>query len=129
MLPMEWFCIVEILWLLAFVAAIWLPSLSPKGSHFAPLTLRTGVAAAALGLYSAYDIRWMPSRTLRFVGFPYPAFIWQLENGKWVDYVGSAITAAMDVALFVSVATLPLLIWSAIRKVKNGSRRALGVHR
>lgn len=64
-----------------------------------------------IGLYCSFWVRWQPAPTLRYVGFPFPAMIWQLEKGQWVDYVGTPLTAAMNIGLFAGSGAFLALCW------------------
>ena len=69
------------------------------------------VGFGAVGLFCSFNVRWQPSPTIRYLGFPFPAMLWQLENGKWVDYVGGPITGAMNVIWFAAVGLVPVFAW------------------
>jgi hypothetical protein len=115
------FFFIETVWIIALGGAIWLSTKSQNRSRFWWLIFGAGATAGVLGLFSAFEISWQPSPTLRYLGFPFPAMIWQLENGQWVDYVGTPVTAVMDVLLFVAVATLPLLAWTTVACTRQHS--------
>jgi hypothetical protein len=115
------FFIVEPLWIVALGSTIWLSSISPIRSWRWLVVFLVGIFAGLIGLFSAYQVSWSPSPTIRYLGFPFPAMLWQLEDGRWVDYVGTPITAVMDVALFVAVATLPLLAWIIVGYIRQSS--------
>jgi len=114
---MIWFVSIEFLWLVTLVTAIWLSGRRPIEIGVLLGIVLAGAVAAAAGLYCGFQVRWQPSATRRCVGFLFPAMIWRLENGRWVDYVGSPITAIMDVAIFVAVATLPPLARVVVDRV------------
>jgi hypothetical protein len=69
------------------------------------------VLGGIVGVYCSFNVRWQPSPTIRYLGFPFPAILWQLENGQWVDYVGGPITAVMNVAWFAAASVVPVFAW------------------
>ena len=119
---MVWFFfLIETLWIIALGSTIWLSSMSPIRSRFWLVIFLIGICAGLLGWFCAFYVSWSPSPILRYAGFPFPAMIWQFENGQWVDYVGTPVTAIMDVSLFAAVATLPLLIWATLGCIRQSS--------
>jgi hypothetical protein len=66
------------------------------------------------------------SPTLRFMGWPLPMVIFQLEQGAWFDYVHPPIVAvgilAVNVLLVAGGALLPLsvVVWVSVRRNKRG---------
>ena len=113
------FFVLEGLWCIALVLAISLFATSRIRSRFLLTILIVGIAAGLFGLFSAYEVNWSLSPTVRCLGFPFPAMLWQLEGDKWVDYVGTPLTAVMDVAFFIAAATLPLLTWDVISRIRK----------
>ena len=51
------------------------------------LRISFDLICVCIGLGSAY-LFWNYTETTRLVGFPFPFAAFQLENGKWIDYVG-----------------------------------------
>ena len=46
----------------------------------------------------AISLNWTYSENVRIIGFPFPAQVSQLENGKWVDFTsaGSSLIQALN---------------------------------
>jgi hypothetical protein len=68
-----------------------------------PLGTLLGIAAAMI----VYPV----SPTARLVGFPFPAAIWELHDGIWMDYVGGCSTLLAMVGDFVIGFALPHAVW------------------
>jgi hypothetical protein len=79
----------------------------------------------AIGTCTSFCVVWQRSPTLRYRGFPFPAFIWQLENGKWVDYVGSPLTAVMNVTLFAGAGAFLVFCWIAFLRMRLSRKSGL----
>jgi hypothetical protein len=126
---MQWwslsFFVVECLWCIALIIVIFMFANSKIRSRLLLMIFIVGIGAGLLGLFSAYKLTWSPSPTIRCLGFPFPAMLWQREGNEWVDYVGTPLTAVMDVAFFIAVATLPLLTWTVIGHIRKRSSIAL----
>jgi hypothetical protein len=80
------------------------------------------VAGSILSFWEHQD-----SPTRRLIGWPFPAAVFKLEEGQWVDYV-TPVPAALLIMVFnailvASAASLPLLglAWSLA-----GKRREIG---
>jgi hypothetical protein len=99
--------------------ALRLPARSSILSVVACLAVVGGIA----GVYCSFNVRWQPSPTIRYLGFPFPAMLWRLENGQWVDYVGGPITAVMNVAWFFAVSTLPVFAWLVFQRPWRSSNK------
>lgn len=108
---MAWLVSTELLFLAILVAVFGLAAGTTRPNRFRAIATIALIIGCASGAFSAFLISWSPSPTLRFQGFPFPAGIFHLEDGKWADFVGSPITAAMDISLFATVALLPILAW------------------
>jgi len=91
--------------------------LKARGQLLGVMALLASIGGV-IGLYCSFYVRWQPSPTLRYLGFPFPAMIWQLENGEWVDYVGTPVTAAMNIALFAGVGAFLGLCWIAFFRLR-----------
>jgi hypothetical protein len=81
-LPQMWLLTIGILCLALSLAtvllALRLPTRLPVLAAIASLAVIGGIA----GAFSSFHVHWQPSPTLRYLGFPFPAMIWQFENGQ-----------------------------------------------
>ena len=66
----------------------------------------------ATGIWAGFMLEYHVSPTLRFVGFPFPMVIFQLESGTWVDYVHETfimiLIGVADVMLFTLCSVIPV---------------------
>ena len=89
-----------------------LPSKSSLLTAAAVMAVVGGIA----GAFCSFNVLWQPSPTIRYLGFPFPAMIWRLEDGQWVDYVGGPITTAMNVVWFAAVCVVPIFGWVVLQR-------------
>ena len=66
------------------------------------------VLGSSLGLYSAFYVEWSPAETLRYIGFPWPYIVLRLEDGRWVDYVGTPVNL-LGVLVFAGASQIPVV--------------------
>ncbi|MGN6625993.1 MAG: hypothetical protein ACTHLN_05185 [Tepidisphaeraceae bacterium] len=92
-----------------------LPSRSSVFTSVVVLAILGGI----VGLVCSFYVRWQPSPTIRYLGFPFPAMLLQLENGEWVDYVGGPITAVMNVIWFAAVCVVPVFVWVLFQRLRR----------
>lgn len=116
---MAWLVIIALLFIGAPIAAVALAAPLPGRKSLLLFALALAVLGGMIGFYCSFWVRWQPSPTLRYLGFPFPAMIWQLENGEWVDYVGTPITAAMNIALFSGVGSFLSLILISLQRLRQ----------
>jgi len=74
------------------------------------LTILLIVAGIPLGGYSAFVFRYFWSDRLEIVGFPIPFMALKLENGEWIDYVGSPLLGLLSMFLILSLLLLPIAL-------------------
>lgn len=104
---MVWFAVLAaIVFIGAPTAAAVLASPLPQRASLRAVTVVLAIAGGTVGGFCSFYVQWQPSPTQRDLGFPFPAIIWRLESGQWVDFVGTPITAAMNIALFSGVGSL-----------------------
>jgi len=72
------------------------------------LTILLIVAGIPLGGYCAFVFRYFWSDRLEIVGFPIPFMALKLENGEWIDYVGSPLLGLLSMFLILSLLLLPI---------------------
>src|SRR5438270_7559704 len=84
-----------------------LPSRCSVWAVMAVVAVIGGIA----GIFCSFNVRWQPSPTRVYLGFPCQAILWQLEDGQWVDYVGGPIGAVINVLWFASVSIFPVFFW------------------
>jgi len=69
------------------------------------LLLSVGVP---VGVWLAFFYRYAWSDHFEVLGFPIPVLVFELEDGKWVDYVGNPILAFVSLFLVVSAFLEPV---------------------
>jgi hypothetical protein len=61
------------------------------------------LAGAGLGVWSGFFFEYQPSPKLKFLGFPVPVVVFQLEgppgDEDWVDFPGSPLFALSDILI------------------------------
>lgn len=69
------------------------------------LLLSVGVP---VGIWLAMFYRYAWSDHFEVLGFPIPVLVFQLEDGRWVDYVGNPLLAFVSLFLVASAFLLPV---------------------
>ena len=69
-------------------------------------------AGIAIGVWAGFMLEYHVSPTMRFAGFPFPMAIFQLESGRWVDYVHETfimiLIGVADVILVTLCSVIPV---------------------
>jgi len=58
--------------------------------------------------------------TVKYCGFPFPAAVFVLENGRWVDYVSGLPMVLVNVFLLTAIFLLPVLVALVLRALLRG---------
>jgi hypothetical protein len=76
-----------------------------------------GLTGVGLGAYCTVGIEYMYDPTLRVTGFPMPIVMFELEQGRWVDFVNllGPIVFAVNGLILSTVLLLPLSIVALLR--------------
>jgi hypothetical protein len=113
---------------LVLMAAIDLVTFRVVGSLPSPRPWRVAavgslVMGAALGIWLGCLVTYQVAPDLPYIGFPCPCLVLQLENGRWVDYVGLIpLIAPFNVFMIASSCLLPVSSSLLIRRLLAGSR-------
>ena len=76
------------------------------------------VAGFWLGISFTYQV----APDTRYIGFPVPGLVLQLEDGRWVDYVGLLpVVVPFNVIMIASCFLLPVSIGLVVRRLVVGS--------
>jgi hypothetical protein len=68
-------------------------------------------------------LTWKWSETVKFIGFPIPAAVWQFSNGVWLDFISpiSLLVWGLDFIIGIGIVHLPvaLVLLMKCRKAKR----------
>lgn len=73
------------------------------------------LAGVPVGFWIGAAYRYPVSPTVEYCGFPFPAAIFILESGRWIDYVGNPLVVFGNVFILRAVALLPVLLGVLLR--------------
>jgi len=110
--------------LIAEGCAIWFLAKWKRAGNKLPvaqlaLLITIGVALGC----ATYFISYYESPTLRIIGAPFPAAAFQLENGRWYDYVGWITAPAMFLNFLVAALVPPAALALRLRLTRAREAR------
>lgn len=120
----------NLLALLAFavliVVAVWLRrKIKSRSQEWSRMS---GIVVTVLSLATwALTFQWHLDSQTRVVGFPFTAAVFELHDGRWVDYVGAITLPAMaaNLVFWVLLFRLPLM-W--LRFIRSRPQQSAGAN-
>jgi hypothetical protein len=92
---------------------------SPRSWRIVAVGLLT--IGIALGMWLGCLFTYQVAPGLRYIGFPVPALVLQLEDGRWVDYVGLIpVVLPFNVFTIASCFLLPVSLGLVVRRLVMG---------
>ncbi|MFT3785957.1 MAG: hypothetical protein QM770_07305 [Tepidisphaeraceae bacterium] len=113
---MTWLLLLGIVFVILAVATVPLALRLPIGATALTTAAALALIGAGVGVVCSFTVHWQPSPTLRFIGFPFPGLILQLEEGQWVDYVGGPITMVLNAVWFAAGFVVPVFVWVVLQR-------------
>lgn len=120
----NWLNMIALLVLGAMIGAVvwfrWKAGRRPRASSRVPDIV---IAVLSVGAW-VVSFQWHLDTATRVVGFPFTAAMYELHDGRWVDYVGAITLPAMaaNLVFWVLLFRLPLLWLRYTRKEPQQAR-------
>jgi hypothetical protein len=111
---------------LIHVVAFYLVGRLPRPRRWRAIGTCLILVGGAIGLWSGACFEYQVSERHRFVGFPIPMAVFQLEDGRWVDYIGNPLVVLLDGFLVATALLAPFTVLLVVKSLL-GRRDVPGV--
>jgi hypothetical protein len=103
------------------VWAFWTIGNLPSPRPWRIISVGLLIIGVAVGLWLGCFFTYQVAPDLRYIGFPVPGLALQLENGRWVDYVGELVfVIPFNVFTIASCFLLPVSLGLVVRRLAIG---------